>query len=154
MYVILAVLTVRLAMSLNASNVQAMDRRLRILIAEDHPTVRAAVRSTLAQHARFEVCGEAADGARAIHEAHRLKPDVVVLNVSMPIVNGFGAAREIKASLPETVIIILSSSVDHRFVEEAKNIGARAYVAKTKAGESLVNAIEAAVKGGDFVLLD
>jgi NarL family two-component system response regulator LiaR len=154
LYVILAALTVRLAMSLPAGNVQATDRRLRILIAEDHPIVRAAVRSTLAQHARFEVCGEAADGVKAIQEAHRLKPDVVVLNVSMPIVNGFGAAREIKASLPETVIIILSSSVDHRFVEEAKNIGARAYVAKTKTGEALVNAIEAAVKGGDFVLLE
>jgi DNA-binding NarL/FixJ family response regulator len=131
-------------------NVQAMDRRLRILIAEDHPIVREAVRNTLAQHPRFELCGEAENGVKAIKEARRLKPNVVVLNVSMPIVNGFGAAREIKASLPQTAIIMLSSSVDHRFIEEAKNIGARAYVAKSKAGGALVNAIEAAVKGGDF----
>jgi DNA-binding NarL/FixJ family response regulator len=135
-------------------NMAAVSSKLRILIADDHPIVRAAVRSTLSQHPHFEVIGEAHDGVKAIEEAHRLKPDVVVLNVSMPIVNGFGAAREIKASLPQTAIIMLSSSVDHRFVEEAKKIGARAYVAKSKAGEALVKAIEAAVKGGDFALLE
>jgi DNA-binding NarL/FixJ family response regulator len=134
-------------------NAQAMDRRVRILIADDHPIIRKTVRSTLERHPRFEVCGEAEDGLKAIEEAHKLKPDVVVLNVSMPVLGGFGAAREIKASLPETAIIILSSSVDQRFIEEAKKVGAQAYVAKTKAGEALVKAIEAAVKGGDFVLL-
>jgi NarL family two-component system response regulator LiaR len=136
------------------ANVQAMDRRLRILIADDHPIIRKAVRSTLERHPRFEVCGEVADGFKAIEEAHRLKPDVVVLNVSMPVLDGFGAAREIKATLPETAIVILSSSVDQRFIEEAKKIGARAYVAKTKAGEALVKAIEVAVTEGDFVLLE
>jgi DNA-binding NarL/FixJ family response regulator len=155
LYVILTDLSVRLAMSPPASvNAQAMDRRLRILIADDHPIIRKAVRSTLERHPRFEVCGEAEDGFKAIEEAHKLKPDVVVLNVSMPVLDGFGAAREIKATLPETAIVILSSSVDQRFVEEAKRIGARAYVAKTKAGEALVKAIEAAVTDGDFVLLE
>ena len=100
------------------------------------------------------MCGEAVDGAKAIEEAQRLKPDVVVLNVTMPVLNGFEAAREIKASLPETAIVILSGHADERFVEEAKKIGARAYVAKNKAGEALIKAIEAAVIGGDFVLFD
>jgi two-component system nitrate/nitrite response regulator NarL len=146
---------VRLAMSPPASaNVQIRDRKLRILIADDHPIIRKAVRSTLERHPRFEVCGEAEDGFKAIQEAHKLRPDVVVLNVSMPVLNGLEAAREIKATLPETAIVILSSSVDQRFIEEAKKIGARAYIAKTKAGEALVKAIEAAVIGGDFVLLD
>jgi DNA-binding NarL/FixJ family response regulator len=135
-------------------NAQAMDRRLRILIADDHPIIRKAVRATLEQHPRFEVCGEAEDGLKAVEEAQKLKPDVVVLNVSMPVLDGFGAAREIKAKLPETAIVILSSSVDHRFIEEAKRIGARAYVAKTKAGEALVKAIEVAVSEDDFVLLE
>ena len=131
-----------------------MDRKVRILIADDHSLIRERVRSTLEQHPRFEVCGEAEDGLKAIEKAHKLKPDVVVLNVSMPVLDGFGAAREIRTSLPETAIVILSSSVDRRFIEEAKKIGARAYVAKTKTGEALVKAIEAAVTEGDFVLLE
>jgi two-component system nitrate/nitrite response regulator NarL len=155
LYVILTHFTIRLAMSPPASvNAQAMDRRLRILIADDHPIIRKTVRSTLERHPRFEVCGEAEDGSKAIEEAYKLKPDVVVLNVSMPVLDGFGAAREIKAILPQTAIVILSSSVDQRFIEEAKRIGARAYVAKTKAADALVKAIEAAVTDGDFVLLE
>jgi DNA-binding NarL/FixJ family response regulator len=128
-------------------------RRIRILIADDHPVVRKMVRSTLEQVPRFEVCGEAHDGAEAIKEARKLRPDVVVLNLNMPVLNGFAAAREIKTTIPESAIIILSSEVDHRLIDEAKKIGVRAYVAKTKTGEELVKAIEAAVTHGDFVLL-
>jgi len=131
-----------------------IDRTVRILIADDHPVIRKMVRSTLEKVPRFEVCGEAVDGAKAIVEAERLKPDVIVLNVTMPVLNGFEAAREIKTKLPESAIVILSSNVDQRFIEEAKNIGARAYVAKTRAGEALVKAIEAAVKGDGFVLVE
>lgn len=134
--------------------VKEINRRVRILIADDHPGIRAKVRSILEQHPHFELCGEAVNGAEAIKDARKLRPDVVVLNVSMPVLNGFEAAREIKATLPETAIVILSSSADQRFVDEARKVGARAYVAKTKAGEALINAIEAAVKGSDFVLLD
>jgi two-component system nitrate/nitrite response regulator NarL len=133
--------------------VKALDRTVRILIADDYPVIRTMVRSTLEEHPRFEVCGEAEDGAKAIEEAAKLKPDVVVLNVSMPVLNGFEAARQIKANLPETAVVILSSSVDQRFIEEAKKVGARAFVAKTEIGKALVKAIEAAVIGGDFVLL-
>jgi DNA-binding NarL/FixJ family response regulator len=75
---------------------------------------------------RKGVCGEAYDGAKAIEEAQRLKPDVVVLNVSMPILNGMDAARKIKAELPEIAVVILSSNAGAHFVEEAKKVGARA----------------------------
>jgi two-component system nitrate/nitrite response regulator NarL len=112
------------------------------------------VRQTLELHPHFEVCGEAQDGAKAVEEAARLKPDVVVLNVTMPVLNGFEAARKIKASLPEIAIVILSTSTDQRFIEEAKKVGARAYVAKTELGKALVKAIETAVQGGDFVLME
>jgi two-component system response regulator NreC len=140
--------------SATGTKVKQIDRRVRILIADDHPVIRKRVRFALEGHSRFEVCAEAEDGAKAIEEAQRLKPDVVVLNVTMPVVDGFQAAREIKASLPETAIVILSSHVDQRFIDEAKKIGARAYVAKTEAGEALVKAIEAAVIGGDFDLME
>jgi two-component system, NarL family, response regulator NreC len=140
-------------MSPSASQRKPFDRRLRILIADDYTIIRKHVRSILEEYPRFEICGEAEDGAEAIEQAQRLKPDVVVLNVSMPIVNGFDAAREIKAKVPQSAIVILSANADKRFVEEAKKAGARAYVAKMKAGEALIKAIENAVIGGDFVLV-
>jgi DNA-binding NarL/FixJ family response regulator len=130
------------------------NRRLRILVADDHPVIRKSVRQILDSHPRFEVCGEAHDGAAAIDEAHRLKPDVIVMNITMPVLNGIDAAREIKASLPELAIVILSTHADKQFIEQAKKSGARAYVAKTKAAEALVKAIEAAVLDGDFVLVE
>jgi two-component system response regulator NreC len=140
--------------SLRAGPTAAPDRRLRILVADDHPVIRKSVRQILDSHPRFEVCGEAQDGAAAIDEAHRLKPDVVVMNITMPVLNGMDAAREIKASLPELAIVILSTHADKHFIEQAKKSGARAYVAKTKAAEALVRAIEAAVLDGDFVLVE
>jgi two-component system response regulator NreC len=134
--------------------VRELGRRVRVLIADDHPVIRRMVRSTLQVHPGFEVCGEAEDGAQAIEEAKRLKPDVVVLNVTMPVLDGFEAAREIRTSLPESAIVILSSHADQGFIEIARKIGVRAYVAKTKAGKALVKAIEAAVRGEDFVLIE
>jgi two-component system, NarL family, response regulator NreC len=101
-------------------------RRLRILVADKHPVIRKTVRQILDSHPRFEVCGEAQDGAAAIDEAHRLKPDVVVMNITMPVLNGIDAAREIKASLPELAIVILSTHADKHFIEQAKKSGARA----------------------------
>jgi DNA-binding NarL/FixJ family response regulator len=131
-----------------------LGRRVRVLVADDHPIIRRAVRSVLQAQPHFEVCGEATDGAQAIQEAQKLTPDVIVLNVTMPVLNGFEAAREIKTILPKSAIVILSQDADRRFVEEAKKIGVQAYVAKSKAGEALVKAVEAAVTGGDFFLVE
>lgn len=129
-------------------------QRLRVLVADDHPIIRKRVKAVLENHPRFEVCAEVGDGAQAIEEALRVKPDVVVLNVTMPVLGGFEAAREIRAKLPESSIVILSSHADKHFIEEAKKVGARAYVAKTKIGEALIKAIGDAVDSGDFVLVD
>jgi len=124
------------------------------VVADDHPIVRGMVRSALQQHPHFEVCGEAEHGANAVEEVKRARPDVVVLNVTMPLVNGFEAAREIKKQIPETAIVILSSHADVHFVAEAKKIGVRAYVSKSKIGQALVDAVEAAVAGHDFIVLE
>jgi DNA-binding NarL/FixJ family response regulator len=129
-------------------------QKVRILIADDHPGIRKAVRFMLQEVPRFEVCGEAVDGAKAIVAGQELKPDVVVLNVTMPVLNGFEAARKIKSTLPETAIVILSGNADQRFIAEAKKIGVQAYVPKTRAVQDLVKAIDNAVAGGDFILLD
>jgi two-component system response regulator NreC len=141
-------------MSAANSQIEPNIRSLRILIADDHPIIRKQVRRILEKQPHFSVCGEAYDGVEAIEEAQRLKPDVVVLNVSMPILSGMDAGRKIKAELLETAIVILSSNADKHFVAEAKKIGARAYVAKSKAAEALVAAIERAVIDGEFVLID
>src|SRR5271154_7297938 len=132
-------------MSAASSHIEPNVRSLRILIADDHPVIRKHVRRILEEQPSFSVCGEAYDGVEAIEESQRLKPDVVVLNVSMPILNGLDAGRKIKAELPETAIVILSSNADKHFIEEAKKIGARAYVAKSRAAEALVTAIERAI---------
>jgi two-component system nitrate/nitrite response regulator NarL len=137
-----------------AVHAEPSDRKVRILLADDHDGIRRVVRSVLESHSRFEIIGEAIDGKKAIEEAIKLKPDVVVLNVSMPVLNGFEAARAITAKLPQSAIVILSSNADEKFVEEAKKIGAKAYVAKTKVGNALIKAIEDAIAGGDFVLVD
>jgi DNA-binding NarL/FixJ family response regulator len=134
--------------------VKQVHARIRILIADDNPMIRKMVRFTLEQHSRFEVCGEAFDGAEAIKETKRLKPDVVVINVTMPVLNGIEAARIIKATLPDAAIVILSTHADDRLIDEAKKIGARAYVAKARAGEALVKAIEAAIDQEKFVLME
>ncbi len=123
-------------------------------MADDHPVIRKTVRQILDSHPRFEVCGEVGDGAKAVDEAQRLKPDVVVLNITMPVLDGIAAAREITAKLREAAIVILSSHADKYFIEQARRSGARAYVAKTKAAQALVSAIEAAVVEGEFVLVD
>ncbi len=134
---------------------QASDRRLRVLIADDQPIIRRMVRSTLENVPHLEVCAEeAVNGAEAIDKARKLQPDVVVLNVTMPVLNGFEAALEIKSTLPRMAVVILSSHADQCFVEAAKKIGVRSYVSKSKAGEALVRAIEAAIKGEDFVLVE
>jgi DNA-binding NarL/FixJ family response regulator len=130
------------------------EQKVRILLADDHDTIRKAVRAVLERHPRFEVVGEAVDGQKAIDEATKLKPDIVVLNVTMPVLNGFEAARVIKARLPQSAIVILSSNADKRFIEEAKKIGAKAYVAKSRVGAALIKAIEDAISSGDFVLVE
>ena len=132
----------------------ALVQRLRVLVADDHPIIRKKVRAVLENNPRFDVCGEVEDGAQAVQEALRVKPDVVVLNVTMPVLGGFEAAREIRAKLPESAIVILSSHADKHFIAEAMKVGARAYVAKTKIGEALIKAIADAVESGDFVLVD
>jgi DNA-binding NarL/FixJ family response regulator len=129
------------------------ERTLRILVADDHAVIRNKVRTVLEGHHRFDVCAEVADGAEAVEQALRLKPDVVVLNITMPVLSGLEAAREIRAKLPDSAIVILSSHADQQFIEEAKLLGAQAYVAKTQIGEALITAISKAVDSGDFVLV-
>ena len=127
---------------------------IKILVADDHPVIRKIVTSTLKEEPHFEVIGEATNGLEAVQKAEELRPNVVVLNVTMPVLDGFEAARRIRKNLPDVAIVILSSNADKRFIEEAKKIGVKAYVPKNEASRALVKAVEAANRNEDFFVIE
>jgi CheY-like chemotaxis protein len=129
------------------------ERHVRILIADDIPTILQLVKEILNVHPGFEVVGEARDGDHAVALAEALKPDVVVLNVTMPRMSGFEAARRIRTRFPDCAIVILSSHKDEQFIAEARKAGAHGYIEKSDADEQLVRAIESAVKGEEFFVV-
>ena len=118
-----------------------------ILIVADHAVLRRAVRRLLESSSEFEVCGEAEDGPQAIKMAAELKPDVVILDIVMPMMNGFEAARKIKLVSPHSRIVILMSYKDKQLLEEARNIGAICYVPKSDPVRELIDAVKAAARG-------
>jgi DNA-binding NarL/FixJ family response regulator len=127
---------------------------IRILVADDHPTILEMVKNILKAHRGFEVVGEARDGQQAVSLAESLKPDVIVINVTMPKMSGFEAARRIRVHVPDSAIVILSSHKDQQFIEEARKAGANGYVKKSDADEQLIRAIETTVKGQEFFLVE
>jgi DNA-binding NarL/FixJ family response regulator len=116
---------------------------LRILIADDHEVARRGVRSLLEAHPGWEVCGEAKDGREAVECANKMKPDLVLLDIGMPSLNGLDAARQILAASPETRILILTMHDSEQVVREVLAVGARGFLLKSDAGRDLVAAVEA-----------
>jgi DNA-binding NarL/FixJ family response regulator len=118
-------------------------KTLRILIADDHELLRHGVRSLLQSHEGWEVCGEAADGRDAVHKAAQLNPDVVILDIGMPNLNGLDAARDILHDEPRTMILILTIDESEQVMREVLNAGARGFLLKSDAARDLVAAVEA-----------
>jgi DNA-binding NarL/FixJ family response regulator len=116
---------------------------LRILIADDHEVARRGIHSLLESHAGWEVCGEAKDGREAVELAARLKPDLILLDIGMPNLNGLEAARQILAASPEIAILILTMHDSDHTVREVLRAGARGFLLKSDAGRDLVAAVEA-----------
>jgi len=116
---------------------------VRILIADDHDVVRAGLRQLLLERKGWEVCGEASTGRHAVAMAVELKPDVVVMDIAMPELNGLEAARQIKKSLPKTEIVVLTLHLSDQLAYEIINAGIRGYVLKSDANRDLVSAVEA-----------
>jgi DNA-binding NarL/FixJ family response regulator len=121
--------------------------KVRVLLADDHRLMRAGLRGLLVAEADFDVVGEADDGRRAVALARDLSPDVVVMDVGMPDLNGIEATRQILAERPATRVVALSMHTDRRFVGEMMRAGAVAYLAKDCAYEELVTAIRAVTAG-------
>jgi DNA-binding NarL/FixJ family response regulator len=116
---------------------------LRILVADDHPVVRHGLRTLLGRHDDWEIVDEAQDGVEAVEKADRLKPDVVVLDLSMPRMNGLEACRLIRKNVPESEILIVTQHNSPQMVREAFNADARGYVVKSEVGRDLVAAVDA-----------
>jgi DNA-binding NarL/FixJ family response regulator len=116
---------------------------LRILIADDHELARDGIRSLLEDHAGWEVCAEARDGREAVSFAGTLRPDICLLDIGMPNLNGLDAARQILAMIPEARILILTVHDSEQMVREVLATGARGFLLKSDAGRDLVAAVEA-----------
>jgi DNA-binding NarL/FixJ family response regulator len=115
---------------------------VRILIADDHEIVRRGLRNLLETQANWEVAGEAITGRQAVEEARRLSPDLVIMDISMPEMNGLEATRQICKIAPETQVLILSIHENEQLVHEVLEAGARGYVLKSDAGRDLIAAVE------------
>lgn len=116
---------------------------LRILIADDHEVARRGIRAMLESHPGWEVCGEAKDGREAVELASRADPDLVLLDIGMPNLNGLEAARQILAVSPDIAILILTMHDSDQVVREVLRAGARGFLLKSDAGRDLVAAVEA-----------
>jgi DNA-binding NarL/FixJ family response regulator len=124
--------------------------KLRILLVDDHDVVRRGLRSLVEAQADWEVCGEAATGREAVEKAGRLKPNVVIMDITMPGLNGLEATRQIRKATPGTQVLILTVHESEELLAEALRAGAHACMLKSDAGRELVSAIEALTQGKPF----
>jgi two-component system, NarL family, response regulator NreC len=124
--------------------------KLRILIGDDHTLMRQGLRKILEDRSGWEIVAEAGDGRAAVSEAFALRPDVVVLDIGMPLLNGIEATFQITHKLPHVSILILSMHADEAYVTQAVRAGARGYLLKDSAGVDLIDAIAAVAAGKSF----
>lgn len=123
---------------------------VRILIVDDHEIVRAGVCSILSSRKDIEVCGEAGNGKEAVEKAIELKPDLIILDITMPVLSGFDASIRIRKVLPNVPILILSMHDSQTVRQACRRAGAQGYVSKMKAAEILLRAVDLLVRGGTF----
>jgi DNA-binding NarL/FixJ family response regulator len=129
-------------------------KSLRILIADDYEVVRYGVRSLVQDHEGWEVCGEAVDGRDTVIKAEQLRPDVVILDIGMPNLNGLDAARQILRHQPKTIILILTMDESEQTVRDVLRAGVRGIVLKSDAARDLFSAIEALQNHRTFFTAD
>lgn len=123
---------------------------IRILVVDDHDVVREGVRGILARHPDWEVCGEAANGEEAVAAVSELQPDVTIMELTLPLMNGLAAAEQIVQSGSRTKILILTMHDPGLMLDGVKSIGAHGIVSKSRAGQDLIPAIEVLLSGGTF----
>jgi two-component system response regulator NreC len=123
---------------------------IRIILADDHAVMRSGLRLVLEQQEEFKVLGEASDGREAVGLAESLRPDVAVLDITMPNLNGIEAARQISAKQPDVAIVVLSMHADESYVLRALKAGARGYLLKESPEADFIRAIRSVSEGKAF----
>src|SRR6266849_3928680 len=124
--------------------------KIRVLLADDHTVVRQGLRALLAAEDDIEIVGEAENGRQAIQLAKKLLPDVAVIDIAMPVLNGLEATRQIMRSVPATKVLILSSYSDDEYVQQLTEAGARGYLVKQTAANDLIKAIREVHQGNAY----
>ncbi len=125
--------------------------KLRILIAEDHETVREGIKLIINQQTDMEVCGDAGDGQTAVIMAQELKPDIVVMDVTMPELNGLKATKKLKLIMPQMKILTLTRHSDDGYLQELLRAGASGYILKQSPSTELLRGIRAVARGGNYL---
>jgi DNA-binding NarL/FixJ family response regulator len=124
---------------------------IRVFIVDDYEPIRRFVRDTLGNKQDFQVVGEASDGLEAVHKAQELQPDLMVLDIGLPTLNGIEVARRIRELCPECKILFMSQVSSADVAQEAFSLGAMGYVVKANAGRELLLAVDEVCQGRQFV---
>jgi two-component system response regulator NreC len=128
-----------------------MNQKLRILLAEDHLTVREGIKMLVNAQPDMEVVGEADNGEIAIAETARLKPDMIIMDISMPVLNGLKATKRLRQSCPDLLILALTRHTDDGYLQQLIGAGANGYVLKQSAPNELINAVRAIGSGQAYL---
>jgi DNA-binding NarL/FixJ family response regulator len=128
-----------------------MNKKLRLLLVDDHAVVREGLRSLLGSDSRFEVVGEAADGLTALSAVERLHPDIVIVDVSLPGMNGTQVTRKLKAMMPDVRMLALTVHEEGGYLRSLMDAGASGYVLKRSAASELLRALEVVGEGGTYL---
>ena len=126
------------------------DGKIRILLVDDHPVVREGIRSCLVRHPHFEIVGEATDGLEAIAQAKALVPDIILMDINVPRLNGLEATAAIRKLVPKTRVLALTAHARSEYAQRIIDAGARGYVLKDAAPQELISAIETVHHGATF----
>ena len=121
--------------------------KIRILLADDHTILRSGIRSLLEDEPGLNVIGEAEDGRTAVSMACQLKPDVVIMDIAMPLLNGLEATRQIKAQCPAVRVLILTMHDNEEYIRQVLEAGAMGYILKDAAARELISAIRSVHRG-------
>jgi two-component system response regulator NreC len=128
-----------------------MNKKITIFLADDHTIVRQGLAKLLEAEPNLRVVGEAENGRQAVVNVEKLKPDVVLMDIAMPMLNGIEATRQIRKVCPQTKVIILSMHSHDRYISELFSLGASGYLLKSSTGTDIINAIHTAVKGSTYL---
>jgi len=128
-----------------------MNPKLRLLLVDDHAVVREGLRALLGSDSRFEVVGEAADGLTALSAVERLHPDIVIVDVSLPGMNGTQVTRKLKAMMPDVRLLALTVHEEGGYLRSLMDAGASGYVLKRSAASELLRALEVVGEGGTYL---